>query len=218
MKQITRSYLEFLGITHVSTDGTIFTKRGPISPGNNRGYKYMTFTGIREGTKKHNIYVHNIVYAWHKGEIPYGYQVHHKDRNKSNNNIDNLIALTPEEHREEHLGENRTSIREEKCKLSVPRDWYVKKIEEAEALGTRSGSAMASHLRAKLRYYDAHIEEAIQKQNDFRDLGILNFLKKKSKEAGDKVAWKQYCRLIKNWKTLDPKTKDKIMNSIAKFL
>lgn len=214
MKQITRSYLEFLGITHVSTDGTIFTKRGQITPGNSgRGYKIMQFSGAREDTKKHNIYVHNIVYAWHKGEVPYGYQIHHKDGNKVNNSIDNLVALTPEAHRKEH-----ESTRELPCKLTVPRDWYVKKIEEAEALGTRSSASRASVLRAKLRYYDNHIEEAIQKQNDTRDLGILEFLKKKCKEHGDLEGWHQYCRLIKNWETLEPQVKEKIMNSITKFL
>lgn len=213
MKQITKSYLEFLGITHVSTDGTVFTKRGPITPRNIRGYRAMSFSGAREGTKHHDIYIHNIVYAWFKGEVPYGKEIHHKDRNKANNSIDNLVALTREEHMKEH-----ESIREEKCKLTVPREWYVKKLEEVEALGTRSGSSMASHLRAKLRYYDAHIEEAIQKQNDFRDLGILNFLKKKSKENGDIVGWRQYCRLIKNWDTLEPELKEKIMSSLSKFL
>ena len=73
MKQITRSYLEFLGIKEVTRDGGIFTDRGPISPGDNgKGYKYMTFTGVKEGAARHNIYIHNIVYAWFKGEIPYG--------------------------------------------------------------------------------------------------------------------------------------------------
>lgn len=214
MKQITRSYLEFLGITHVSTDGTVFTKNGALAPRDIQGYYALGFSGVREGAKPHNIYVHQIVYAWFKGEVPYGKVVHHKDRNRTNNNIDNLVALTPEEHRKEH-GYN---IRETKCKLTVPREWYVKKIEEAEALNTRSGDSKACILRAKLRYYDAHIEEAIQKQNDKRDLGMLEYLKNKCKEKGDLEGWHQYCRLIKNWETLEPQVKEKIMNSIAKFL
>lgn len=214
MKQITKSYLEFLGITHVATDGTVFTKRGPITPRDNGlGYMRMGFGGKREGSKPHDILVHNIVYAWFNGEVPYGYQIHHIDRNKANNSIDNLVAMTPEEHKKEH-----ESTKEIKCKLTVPRDWYVKKIEEAEALGTRSSASKASVLRAKLRYYDAHIEEAIQKQNDIRDLGMLEYLKKKCKEQGDLEGWHQYCRLIKNWETLEPKVKEKIMNSITKFL
>ena len=213
-RQITKSYLEFLGITHVSTDGTIFTKRGPISPGDNgRGYKFMTFGGSKEEGNRHNIYVHDIVYAWFKGEVPYGKEMHHKDKNPSNNSIDNLVALTPKEHKKEH-----SSVRELKCKLTVPREWYVKKLEEAEKLGTRYGDSKACLLRARLRYYDAHIEEAIQKQNDFRDLEILNYLKKKAKEQGDKEGWHQYCRLIKNWADLEPKVKEHIMQSITKYM
>ncbi|MCE5226666.1 MAG: HNH endonuclease [Porphyromonadaceae bacterium] len=36
------------------------------------------------------------------GEIPCGFQIHHKDRNKMNNTKENLIALSPSDHRLEH--------------------------------------------------------------------------------------------------------------------
>lgn len=195
MKQITRSYLEFLGITEVTEDGIIYTKRGQISPGDNNGYKFMTFTGIKEGTKRHHIYVHNIVYAWYKGEIPYGCEVHHKDRNKANNHITNLLALTPEEHKKEH-----ESTRELKCRLDIPRAWYVKKVEEAEKLDTRYGASAASNYRAKLRYYDAHIEEAQKKIEYKKDLMELAYWKKIFKPVNKRL-WRECCTIERAIKT-----------------
>lgn len=43
-------------------------------------------------------------YAWEKnnGEIPCGSIIHHKDRNPSNDDIDNLECLTRAEHLKEH--------------------------------------------------------------------------------------------------------------------
>lgn len=190
MKQITKSYLEFLGITDVTEDGIIYTKRGPIKPGDNgRGYKRMEFSGIREGTTRHKIRVHNIVYAWHHGEIPYGKVIHHKDRNPSNNRLDNLVALTPEEHKKEH-----ESTKELKCRLDIPRDWYVKKIEEAESLGTRYGASKACLLRAKLRYYDSHIEEAQEKAEYKKDCMELAYWKKVFKPVNKRL-WRECCTI-----------------------
>lgn len=43
--------------------------------------------------------LHRLVYEHFVGEIPSGYQIHHIDGNKQNNRVDNLVALTPSEHR-----------------------------------------------------------------------------------------------------------------------
>jgi hypothetical protein len=42
------------------------------------------------------------VWVYHFGEIPAGHQIHHKDGNPSNNEIDNLECLTVAEHVERH--------------------------------------------------------------------------------------------------------------------
>ena len=51
------------------------------------------------------------VYIWEKenGPVPDGYEVHHVDKNKNNNELDNLQLLTTEEHRKIHavLSEER---------------------------------------------------------------------------------------------------------------
>ena len=47
-------------------------------------------------------YVHRLVFEAFVGEIPKGYEVHHRDENKLNNNLSNLVLLSSEEHRKEH--------------------------------------------------------------------------------------------------------------------
>lgn len=45
---------------------------------------------------------HRQVWIDHHGEIPPGYIIHHKNRNRSDNRIDNLEMMTPKEHLLEH--------------------------------------------------------------------------------------------------------------------
>jgi hypothetical protein len=48
--------------------------------------------------------VHRIVWERENGRIPDGFQVHHKDGNKENNDIDNLELLSTLEHKRIHSG------------------------------------------------------------------------------------------------------------------
>ncbi len=43
-------------------------------------------------------YIHRDVYEYYFGEIPDGYDVHHKDGDRSNNDIGNLEIYTKSEH------------------------------------------------------------------------------------------------------------------------
>lgn len=49
-----------------------------------------------EGRKKYML-VHRLVYMAHKGLIPKGLQVNHKDEDKENNCIENLELMTQKE-------------------------------------------------------------------------------------------------------------------------
>lgn len=46
--------------------------------------------------------MHRDVWIYHRGIIPLGYHIHHKDRVSWNNNINNLECLSPREHAEAH--------------------------------------------------------------------------------------------------------------------
>jgi hypothetical protein len=73
-------------------------------------------TGYYLSTKKIGVSRKRLhVYMWEtrKGEIPKGYHVHHSDRDKDNNEIDNLLCMTRKEHLSWH-GNNLTDEELEK--------------------------------------------------------------------------------------------------------
>lgn len=47
--------------------------------------------------------LHRTVWEYHNGTVPKGYHVHHKDGDKSNNNIENLSLLLGKTHLSEHM-------------------------------------------------------------------------------------------------------------------
>ena len=82
----------------ISTDGQVYSlKRDRLLPQGftHRGYKQVDVCND-EGIKKH-MRVHRLVYMAHKGVIPEGMQINHKDENKANNCIDNLELMTNKE-------------------------------------------------------------------------------------------------------------------------
>lgn len=213
-KQITKSYLEYLGVTEVTSDGRVFTKNGERKPqlaGRSKNnpsnqeklkiwlldpekYKSIPNEKRNGGSGLVVISVHHIVYAWFHGEVPYGKQIHHIDGNCLNNAIDNLEALTPSEHRAKHAAMKEAPTREVKCRLDIPRSWYERRLEEFIKEGKRSA---AEHTRARLRYYDSHIEEAT-KANEFKkDLIELEYWKDRFKEGNNKTMWHECCKVLK---------------------
>ena len=201
-KQITRSYLEYLGVTDVTKDGKIFTKNGELKPreigkGNRLAiklhdpekYKSVPKEKRNCGSGQVDILVYHVIFAWFNGEVPYGKEIHHKDSNYLNNNLDNLEALSPAEHRAKHASmREKTNIREEKCRLDIPREHYVKKIEEYEK--TKDYSSV-SHYRARLKYYDNHIKEAQSLAEFKKDCMELNVWKQVFKENKNKKLWRE---------------------------
>src|SRR4029077_1746912 len=57
-------------------------------------------------------FLHREIYRKHKGEIPAGFPVHHKDGNPLNNEPKNLEALSPRQHGKCHRNKPRDIIRE----------------------------------------------------------------------------------------------------------
>lgn len=58
--------------------------------------------GYYECTTKDRFMLHNYVWEKQNGNIPVGYELHHKDFNKINNDILNLQLVTPSEHTKIH--------------------------------------------------------------------------------------------------------------------
>jgi len=60
--------------------------------------------------------LHVYIYEKYNGGIPKGYEVHHKDHNKDNNEIDNLQLLTKKEHNRIHYLEMSDEEKEKRKK------------------------------------------------------------------------------------------------------
>lgn len=82
----------------ISTDGHVYSIRSdrllPLGC-TERGYMQVDVCND-SGAKKH-MRVHRLVYMAHKGRIPEGLQINHKDENKENNCIENLSLMTNKE-------------------------------------------------------------------------------------------------------------------------
>lgn len=213
---LTRDYLEYLGITEVSEDGTKIMKgEQELKQYYDGHYKLITLydPSIRKTTPAElrtnstgQIYfgVHRIVYCWYNRVVPAGMVIDHINSNKVDNRLENLQLFTPKENINK---ERKTSTREEKCKLDRPRSYYEDKLSKYEALyeeaKANKDADKAHHLRsniaqtrAKLRYYDSHIEEA-QKVIEFKkDCMELSSWKKVFKENNKKL-WKECCIIEK---------------------
>ena len=178
-KELTKEYLQNIGITNISEDGHIF-----------KGNKEIPQTDHADGYKRVNAYdgelyrveynltknrsagtivfcVHRAVYAWFHGKVGAHMVVDHIDNNKSNNHISNLQLLTP--------GDNIWKGRKHnvwllKCKLDLPRSFYETKLAyytdlyETAKLNSDSDRvhklrANLAQTKARLRYWDKYHKE-----------------------------------------------------------
>lgn len=70
-----------------------------------RGYLQKIWTDPETG-KLRREFVHRLVWMEHNGPIPEGFHVHHKDGDKTNNEISNLELLSDSMHAREHNDSN----------------------------------------------------------------------------------------------------------------
>lgn len=174
--EVTKEYLEkIIGIEHVSTDGTEIIRNGKpvaitISDKTKKPYGVVTLDDPEIGIFTLGVHVLNYVWNGKTGIREKGMVIDHIDNDPTNNDISNLQMIT----QKENLAKDRTNwnIRELPCKLNKPRSFYEKKLEgyemaleQAKEAGDAEG---AHHLRtnvaqtkARLRYYDSHIAEAL---------------------------------------------------------
>lgn len=64
------------------------------------------------------LYLHRYLWEKNVGKIPTGYEIHHKDKNPLNNELDNLEMLSIEEHRKLH-SEQLTNEQREKRRINM---------------------------------------------------------------------------------------------------
>lgn len=56
-------------------------------------------------SRKTTAKIHRLVYQTFVGDIPKGFHIHHKDGNKQNNHLDNLVLLHPSDHASESVNQ-----------------------------------------------------------------------------------------------------------------
>ena len=117
--------------------------------------------------------VHRLVWVWYNDCQPAGMIVDHIDNNPLNNNLENLQLLTPSE----NVAKDRTGYftKELKCQMNKPRSFYENKLEgyimayeqakkDKDDKAAHSLRSNISQARARLRYYDSHIEEYLKEK------------------------------------------------------
>lgn len=77
--------------------------------------------------QRKGVRLHRAVWELHNGNIPCGYDVHHKDENRNNNQIENLELLQRNEHHRYHS--NKVDVKKrsrESIKKAIPyaADWH----------------------------------------------------------------------------------------------
>jgi hypothetical protein len=82
---------------------------------------YYPFVDLRQDGRRKCINIHVLVAEYFLGPRQYGYEIHHKDFVRFNNNIENLIYLTIKQHRKLHDEHRRKIKKAKKVKKNVRR-------------------------------------------------------------------------------------------------
>lgn len=252
-KTLTRDYLEYLGVTNVTEDARVFSgekELKPVIPKNGKGYWNIQFydPAIRQATPpelrtsstgEFPLGLHRIVYVWYNRIQPHGMVVDHIDECKTNNHLSNLQLTTSRENiLKSRVARGLDINRQMKCKLNKPRSFYEDKLskytvlyekakEEGNATEAHKQRSNVSNARAKLNYYDAHLDEALQLQQgietneliraskDARSANIaqLKALASKAKARGHKRQWHQLLSVVKNYDAFTPEQMETIIKS-----
>lgn len=72
----------------------------------NKGGNYLTFVLCKDKYNHIQKAMHILVYETFVGSIPKGYEVHHINKNRQDNRLDNLELLERSKHKSTHLSEN----------------------------------------------------------------------------------------------------------------
>lgn len=90
-----------------------------------RKYFGKMFWKQKDGYWANNMPIHAQRWVWinHRGAIPEGMDIHHKDGNKGNNEIENLEMLDRSEHLKRHWQEGRFDLEKRRIQLTEARKW-----------------------------------------------------------------------------------------------
>jgi hypothetical protein len=84
----------------------------------NHGYILINFQG---GSVRRPVYAHKIIWEMHNGPVPEGLVIDHKNRNRSDNRIENLRVITHIENTQSH---NKNCVYFDKRRANKEKPWY----------------------------------------------------------------------------------------------
>lgn len=156
--------------------------------GEEKNYIYVSLRieRLSRGHRQTPIGLHNVIYAWYKGEVPLGYEVDHLDGDSFNNKIDNLELVTHEENLKRR-------------KIKGVNQWYYIKEYDEKSWSKRQQELIDKVNNRKIRKKliedkkkEVELRKQIRKQlriqyKDIRD--NLELQIKEAKNSGDKKLW-----------------------------
>jgi len=117
-----RTVKGFEGVYELRNDGLIHSFprqgcRGGYSYGNDsRNYLHFMLNG---NGQKRQVYAHRLVWETFVGDIPQGYDIHHKNGNTKDNRVDNLELIDLHTHRSDHKKETYHLIKDKLQKAQI---------------------------------------------------------------------------------------------------
>lgn len=216
-KELTRDYLEYLGITHVTEDGKHIYKgeKELAQTTTKNGYLNILLydPAVRQsvpkeernsGTGNVSFGAHRVVYVWYNRIQPPGLVVDHIDCDKQNNDLSNLRLMTPAENLAKERG---ASTKQLKCPLNRPRSFYEDKLneyllqyekakEEHDATIVHRMRSNIANVRARLRYYDAHVAE-VEAKSKAKDQEALR-REYKRRRAAQLTRFREELRILRS--------------------
>jgi hypothetical protein len=113
------------------------------------------------------VYLHRDVWEHHRGGIPAGYHVHHKNRDKCDNRIENLECLSPAEHHGRHDDLHKSEetlrlldrIRPPESVLAPARQRYWREVQPKDYVCVVCGTGFKSKHNGIPKYCSARCKE-----------------------------------------------------------
>ena len=120
------------------------------------------------------------IYEKHFGKIPDGFHIHHIDGNRNNNNIENFVCLSPEDHHKLHL--------EQGDMVATNNGKFIQGASEAGKIGGKSRSKKKVEAcrrnMLKNRRQDVGTRASVEAR---RKAGTFFFSKEYQKEMQDRL-------------------------------
>jgi len=127
----------------VEYNGTAFRRYPESENRADRMYYRPSGSHIKDGVEA----LHREVWKDHNGEIPDGHHIHHKDGDPTNNDIENLECVSPQEHAERHP-ENNLTPEAINNGIEAAKEWHA--TEEGREWHSQNAKEMWKDMDAKV--------------------------------------------------------------------